>query len=201
MNSVQVHQPPRPSGDDQCTATSRQTGERCKAWVVKGTTVCRHHGGSAPQVRAKAAERERVRKIEEHAAKVLAYEGVTAVEDPLDELGKLANSAMALQDALGARVNAMAELEHFSMEGVATMKAEVAMYERAMDRTHRLLDSLVKHGYTERQIRIKETEAVLIAGVIRRVLQAIGLTPEQVLEANRLMAEEFRQLEEAEHLI
>lgn len=201
MNSVQVHQPPRPSGDDQCTATSRQTGERCKAWAVKGTTICRHHGGSAPQVRAKAAERERVRRIEEHAAKVLAYEGVTAVEDPLDELGKLANSAMALQDALGARVNAMSKLEHFSTEGVATMKAEVAMYERAMDRTHRLLDSLVKHGYTERQIRIKETEAVLIAGVIRRVLQAIGLTPEQVLEANRLMAEEFRKLEEAEHLI
>lgn len=29
----------------QCTATSKRTHERCKAWALEGRTVCRHHGG------------------------------------------------------------------------------------------------------------------------------------------------------------
>ena len=31
----------------QCTATSKRTGERCKANAMKGKDVCRHHGGKS----------------------------------------------------------------------------------------------------------------------------------------------------------
>lgn len=41
----------------QCTAKSKTTGGRCKQPAVAGGTVCRFHGGRAPQVRAKAARR------------------------------------------------------------------------------------------------------------------------------------------------
>lgn len=40
-------------GRDQCTA-HRRDGEPCQAPAVKGTLVCRRHGGSAPQVLIKA---------------------------------------------------------------------------------------------------------------------------------------------------
>jgi hypothetical protein len=40
----------------QCSATSR-SGAQCSLAAIPGGTVCRFHGGSAPQVRAKAAER------------------------------------------------------------------------------------------------------------------------------------------------
>ena len=40
----------------QCTA-KRSNGEPCKAQAIRGGNVCRVHGGSAPQVRRKAAER------------------------------------------------------------------------------------------------------------------------------------------------
>lgn len=36
-------------GREQCTAT-RRDGKRCRAPAVKGSTVCRRHGGAAPQV-------------------------------------------------------------------------------------------------------------------------------------------------------
>lgn len=39
-----------------CTAHNRQ-GNPCGAFAVPGATVCRHHGGNAPQVRRKAAMR------------------------------------------------------------------------------------------------------------------------------------------------
>jgi hypothetical protein len=40
----------------QCTATSRG-GSRCKRSPIPGGTVCRMHGGAAPQVQASAAAR------------------------------------------------------------------------------------------------------------------------------------------------
>jgi hypothetical protein len=38
----------------RCSATSRRTGSRCGQWARVGTTVCRFHGGGAPQVVKKA---------------------------------------------------------------------------------------------------------------------------------------------------
>ncbi len=40
----------------KCTA-KRSDGQPCKANAIKGGNVCRVHGGSAPQVRAKAQQR------------------------------------------------------------------------------------------------------------------------------------------------
>jgi len=40
-----------------CSAHSKQTGERCKQPAIKGGTVCRFHGGTAPQVQRKADQR------------------------------------------------------------------------------------------------------------------------------------------------
>jgi hypothetical protein len=34
----------------RCQATSTTTGERCKRWSIRGTTVCQSHGGRLPSV-------------------------------------------------------------------------------------------------------------------------------------------------------
>ncbi len=41
----------------RCTAQSRQRGKRCKNASILGGRICRYHGGAAPQVQKKAAER------------------------------------------------------------------------------------------------------------------------------------------------
>ena len=41
----------------QCKATSKQSKKRCRRRAIKGGTVCRMHGGGAPQVEKKAQER------------------------------------------------------------------------------------------------------------------------------------------------
>lgn len=189
MTTQQNHPPYEP-----CKGTNRE-GNRCGLRPIPGGTVCKWHGGGAPQVRAAAAERLRVREIQASAERTLAHEGIEPLDDPLQELGKLAAGAKALMEALGARVNSLDELEHFDAKNSPAIKAEVQMYERAMDRVHRLLDSLVKHGYAERQIQIQESEAMLVAGVIRRVLAGLGLTSEQQKQAQQLLAAEFRAIE------
>jgi hypothetical protein len=41
----------------RCRAKSKATGKRCRKAAILGGTVCQKHGGGAPQVKAKAAER------------------------------------------------------------------------------------------------------------------------------------------------
>lgn len=41
----------------QCRAQSKSTGKRCQKQAIPGGAVCRNHGGAAPQVKNKAAER------------------------------------------------------------------------------------------------------------------------------------------------
>jgi hypothetical protein len=43
--------------NQRCSAHSSRTGEQCKRYAIAGGTVCPTHGGSAPQVKRKAAER------------------------------------------------------------------------------------------------------------------------------------------------
>jgi hypothetical protein len=180
----------------KCKATTRaKTG--CGNYPLPGQQVCRMHGGKAPAALAAAERRLLAQQITANATATLAHEGITAVDDPIGELGKLAGAAQAMMHALGARVNALQSVEHFDLKSTPQLRVEVELYERAMDRTHRLLDSLVKHGYAERQVTIAENEAMLVAGVIRRVLAGLGLTNAQRDQAQLLLAEEFRALEEA----
>lgn len=41
----------------KCKATSRTTGKQCGQRPIPGGTVCRFHGGAAPQVKARALQR------------------------------------------------------------------------------------------------------------------------------------------------
>lgn len=78
-----------PSVTRQCTAKNRR-GERCGQSAIKGGTVCRNHGGSAPQVRRKAAIR--LLELVDPAIAVLAREMVSA--DKSADRQRAANSVL-----------------------------------------------------------------------------------------------------------
>ena len=48
---------PDPMSKPRCKATSKQTGQQCGRTPIPGGTVCRYHGGAAPQVKLKALQR------------------------------------------------------------------------------------------------------------------------------------------------
>ena len=41
----------------RCVAHKKRNGEQCRNWAIRGGTVCRYHGGSAPNVKRAAAQR------------------------------------------------------------------------------------------------------------------------------------------------
>lgn len=78
-----------PTPRRQCTAKNR-AGERCKQAPIKGGTVCRNHGGSAPQVRRKATLR--LLELVDPAIGTLAREMVQA--DKSADRQRAANSIL-----------------------------------------------------------------------------------------------------------
>lgn len=75
----------------QCTAMSRQSGERCKRRPHPGSMVCVMHGARAPQVKQKA--RERLEALVDPAIKTLHL----ILKKGLDE----GNAQSAVRAALG----------------------------------------------------------------------------------------------------
>ena len=188
-----------PPDEYRCTATAKGTGQRCTKWALKGLKVCGYHGGNNKVARAaglrRHAEKQRTKALEAKANRLLGHEGLEPVADPLEELGRVANVARELMHSLGARVNALQDIELLDDKNAPHARVEAEMYERAIDRTARLLDMLVKHGYTERQVKVAEQQAMMVAGVLTRVLAELNMGPQVLDQAKQLLAEEFRQLE------
>lgn len=97
----------------QCTAKTR-SGNRCKGPAILGGTVCRMHGGSAPQVKAAAAERLKalqdpaitaMEHLLEHGKEETRLRASVAV---LDRTGLGPHSTVNVEGSLGER---LAELD------------------------------------------------------------------------------------------
>ena len=73
----------------RCTAKSTRSHQRCKKAAILGGTVCRTHGGAAPQVKRKALERLEDLIDPDRALREAAKLAYSNIQDLLDEEGKV----------------------------------------------------------------------------------------------------------------
>lgn len=187
----------------KCTAVSRRTGKPCGSYAVKGTTVCRKHGGSAPQIK-KAAKLNYARYIVKE--KVRREVGALAVDvpiesrvtDPLIELQRLTTEAIHFKDILGQMVNKLNDVEHFTEEGSVQIRAAVQLYGEAMDRTAKFLDMAMKHDIAGKIVQIEAAKVSAISAAISRALASAGLSSEQESTIRNTLAIELHALESQE---
>ena len=182
----------------KCTAHNRQ-GKPCGRLPVVYQTVCDMHGGSSPRALRAAARREAAAVVT-HAYDadrdaILAAQGMEPVADPLGELGRLAAQSTAFMDALGARVNALESIRFTDAKGSEQLASEISLYERAMDRTARLLKLLVDSGFEERKLKLDEQTAGLFVAAMQQVLARLDLSPEQAVLVGTVVPEVLRGLD------
>jgi hypothetical protein len=136
------------------------------------------HGGAAPQVKRKAAQR--LADAEARAAFAKYRPETSALDDPVTALLELAAEVQGWQRFLADRVSELETVDwrrdHRAGEQLHAM---VSLYERSMDRAGRLLVDLGKLGLDERRVRLQEAQARVLMGVIDKVLDDVGLTAEQ----------------------
>lgn len=187
----------------KCTAVSRRTGKPCGSYAVKGTVVCRKHGGSAPQIK-KAAKLNYARYMVQE--KVRREVGALAVDvpiesritDPLIELQRLTTEAIHFKDVLGHMVNKLNDVEHFTEEGSVQIRAAVQLYGEAMDRTAKFLDMAMKHDIAGKIVQIEAAKVSAISAAISRALASAGLSSEQESTIRNTLAIELHALESQE---
>ncbi|HEX3840808.1 MAG TPA: hypothetical protein VHU85_08455 [Acidimicrobiales bacterium] len=176
----------------RCTATAKQTGKRCKNHPAVGALVCRFHGGAAPQVKAKAVER----LVEAEARSMLERLGEPdQLGHPVDELLAVAAECRGWLAVLREMMADLGDLTRTDRNSVEREAAIVALYERALDRTGRLLVDMNRLDLEARQIQIANAEAVALFAIVMEVLEnpTLSLSPDQVTTARVLMARELRE--------
>lgn len=173
--------PPSPvgHGGPRCGAKLRQGDGMCRKEAGWGTDhlgagSCRLHGGSTPSV-TKGAQKE---LVERDAAAILARLDVAPVTDPLTELAKLAGQVVAWRDILADKVNQLTTIRYEAAAGGEQLRAEVALFERAMDRCISVLGTIGRLKIDERLVVIEQQRVDLVANAITGTLQDLGLDPE-----------------------
>lgn len=154
----------------------------------------------------KAAAARRV--AEAQVLRGLARLDVAPIDDPLTELSKLAGQVVAWKDALGEQVNRLstgtcsgcggedpelAELRYAaSGAGTEQLRAEVALFERALDRCAQVLGLIAKLGIDDRMARISERQADAVVRAVEAALAHAGVTGQPAAEARQVAARSLR---------
>jgi len=124
---------------------------------------------------------------------VLAELDVAPVEDPLTALMNLAGQVLAWQEATAGLVNDLeTRIRYEGAAGAEQLRAEVGLYERAMDRAEKVLSSIARLNIEERLATISEAQADRVLAAIDAVLAYLGVTGQQAADARQVAARKLR---------
>lgn len=192
-----------------CGAKKRSTGDPCGAPPRKGATRCARHGANARQVQLKA-KRDLARQEMIRAMTTL---GLPVDIDPakalLDEIARTNGAVLWLRgkvQELEPEQLAWGKTEHqdgIGPQGVVDVTTEKAApsvwYDLYMtERKHLAQVSAIalRAGIEERRIRLAESQGDLVAGAIRNILDALGLTDEQLARVPEIVPRALRALQD-----
>jgi hypothetical protein len=183
---------PRNPEKRKCRGTNTsgtRKGQPCGKWALKGATVCRTHGGGAPQVQAAA----KARLVEKDITQALGKLDVRPVHDPLTALAELAGEITAWKELAADRVAALKDLASRNfLSGSDEVHAEIQVYERALDRTVHVLATIARLNIDERLVKISQQQADLVKTALLGALDDTGLPREQQREAAGHLARRLR---------
>lgn len=193
----------------QCKATAR-SGERCRRPPMKGGKVCASHGGASPQAKAAAARRV----TEAKAAQSMALFAEAVDINPAEALLELVQwtagevrywraevSRIADDDAEALTWGKTQAVEGVGPQGPIDTKTHEAappvayrMLTDAQDRLAKYAAAALKAGVQERQIKLAEDQGMLVAQVIRAILDQLDLSPDQAAKVPEVVPAQLRLL-------
>lgn len=179
----------QPHDPTRCRGHRKTDGGQCRQSPIRGGAVCIRHGGAAGQVRAAA----NVRVVDTELRKMLGKLTPDTVDDPLTELMNLAGEVVAWKRLLAARV---AELQSTGYQGMTgeQIRADVVLFERAMDRCASVLVSIARLNIDDRLVDIAKANGALLAGVVQAILAELELTPAQQQAAPAIAGKHLRAI-------
>ena len=154
----------------QCTSKAKGSGARCKRPPVPGADVCVVHGGAAPQVRAKAAERLLTARIRGELAKV----DITPITDPAAAYADLAGEQWAFKELARQQLVVLESWGSYSEALGEQIRPAVQVYTQALAATQKVLADMLRIGLSAEALRAaKERPSREQAEALGRVIDAL----------------------------
>lgn len=180
---------------EKCTGHSSKTGERCKRWPLKGSTVCTSHGAAAPQVREKAAQRYQEQQAAALARKQVGDLDLTQFSNPLDALEFSISYGYALASRLAKLVEQIPDTElRYQGRISEQIRGEVTAAQTALRDLRTSAAEAGKLGLAERRIGIQQATIGLLDKALSATLQKAGLDFGQVDQARQVFREELSKI-------
>jgi hypothetical protein len=160
-------------------------GKRCTTKVLEGYPLCKTHIKNAT-----------IEDIALVRSKDIAFDKMTGryVTNPLEELAGLVSEVLTYKDYCAQQVARLRGEERYEGRSGEQLRAEVALYERSLDRAGKLLVEWSRLNIDDRLTRIEEAKAATILEVIRRSMLAAELSEDQRKKAEETAVKELRAL-------
>lgn len=171
-------------------ATSRDG--RCHRWPVKDSTRCRVHGGATPQAKLKAATIQ----LERNIGLAVEAMGIAPVKNPLLELQTVAGRVTAWLDVCQQYLSVVSGMG-YSTEAGEQVRAEILVWERALDRAVATLATLAKLNIDARLAAIEERQAEQVEAAFAAAMSVMNLDLERRADAEREFGRQLRLVAEA----
>lgn len=166
----QVHQ--------RCRAHRRSDGLPCGTHPVKGTPVCRMHGGSAPQVKAAAEARQADAMAQAAVRRLLDDPSAPPVKDPYETLSRLAGRLENAVDVIGERASDLTSVGIVTAAGGEQLRSELRLWDVLLGHLRGALNDLIRAGFADRELRLAERDAELMGQLVAVALDAAGANGE-----------------------
>jgi hypothetical protein len=165
----------------------------CTNFPLEFSNRCRLHGGSSPTARI-AAERRRIEFRIGQAAQRLGV--APSIENPLHALQKLAGEVVQWKDLCREALEDLTTVGYSGDTG-EQVRAEIQVWERALDRAITALATLARLNIDERLARIEEAQADMVRRAFAAGLEELGIGAEQRAGAAKVFAKHLRLIEGA----
>lgn len=192
---------PQRRDDAFCHAKKKKSHGLCHrpaGWSTDhvGVGACKLHFGNTTQAKRAGA----LELVERRARKELDQLNYSAesVENPLEELGRLAGEALRWKNILAAHVADLNTLRYSILndEGGRSeqIRGEVQLYERSMVDLGRLLVAIGRLNIDDRMVKIEERKAEIVVKAIEAGLHAAGIDQSLWERARAAAGAEIRRL-------
>lgn len=168
---------------NQCIAHKRDKSP-CNNMAIRGSKVCRMHGGSTMANRKASAERVAVAKAENKIAHFLATVPHEPVDNPLEALRDLAGEIVAVKDWLRTQV------EYLSTESAVQgeqVSAVMQLYSAFIDKSEKTLVNIARLNIDERLAHIQAVQAQIMVTVLIETLQRLEIEKPKQEQAKVIM--------------
>lgn len=118
----------------------------------------------------------------------------TPVGNPLEVFAELAGTVRGWMQTMEALVADLNSPGYAALTG-EQVKAEVQLFERAMDRANNVLSTYARLNIDDRLARITEAQQFMVMQAIEAALSAAGVSGAKAIEAKKAAAKRLRVVE------